>query len=120
MFCQTFFYRDFLGPKLRAPTRSARSKPSLITVHGCVGAELLPTLPDVQGSPPAQHHYCAAELGKNISGEIQHKRLAGPGKKTMADGRLPLIGSGISLELWCTAESEQRDYRVRKICVASR
>ncbi len=42
---------------------------------------------------------------------------------TMADVAtppLPLIGSGISFQLWSTAAGEQEDFRVRKICVVAR
>ena len=33
---------------------------------------------------------------------------------------LPLIGSGVSFQLWSTAGDEQDDFRVRKICVVAR
>lgn len=38
----------------------------------------------------------------------------------MADAKLPLIGAGISFQLWSSARDEQEDYRVRKICVVAR
>lgn len=38
----------------------------------------------------------------------------------MADAKLPLIGAGISFELWSSARDEEEDYRVQKICVVAR
>lgn len=42
-------------------------------------------------------------------------------QEIMADAfHLPLIGSGIFLELWTTSADQEQDFRVRKICVAAR